>query len=74
MDMNYGGDVGGRACARWSGVKGGKWDNHNSIINKYILKIWVLIPIMSHYMLHTHRSHKSPFVIFFPPILTLNLE
>ena len=24
--------------AGWSGVKGGKWDNCNSIINKYILK------------------------------------
>ena len=33
-----GGNVGGRECAGWSGVKGGKWDNCNSIINKYILK------------------------------------
>ena len=39
MDMNYrGGDVGGRGWTGWSGVKGGKWDNCNSIINKYILK------------------------------------
>ena len=29
------GNVGGRGCAGWSGVKGGgKWDNCNSIINK----------------------------------------
>ena len=35
-----GGNVGGRGCARWSGVKGGKWDNCNSMINKiYFLKI-----------------------------------
>ena len=35
MGMNYrGGDMGGR---RWSdGVKRGKWDNYNIIINKYI--------------------------------------
>ena len=32
------GNVGGRGCAGWSGVKGGKWDNCNSIINKYIKK------------------------------------
>ena len=32
------GNVGGRACAGWSGVRGGKWDNCNSIINKYIKK------------------------------------
>ena len=31
-----GGNVGGSGCAGWSGVKGGKWDNCNSIINKYI--------------------------------------
>ena len=33
-----GGDVGGRGCAGQRGIKGGKWDNCNSIINKYILK------------------------------------
>ena len=39
MDMNYrGGNVGGRGWAGRSGVKGGKWDNCNSIINKYIKK------------------------------------
>ena len=31
-----GGNVGEREWAGWSGVKGGKWDNCNSIINKYI--------------------------------------
>ena len=51
MDMNYReADVGGRGWAGWSGVKGGKWDNCNSIINKYIYKnenlthVLVLIP------------------------------
>ena len=31
-----GGNVGGRGWAGWSGVRGWKWDNCNSIINKYI--------------------------------------
>ena len=31
-------DVGGRGWAGWRGVKGGKWDNCNSIINKIYLK------------------------------------
>ena len=31
--------MGGRGCAGWSGVKVGKWDKFNSIINKiYFLK------------------------------------
>ena len=30
--------MGGRAWAGWSGVKGRKWDNCNSIINKYVKK------------------------------------
>ena len=30
--------MGGRGCAGWSGVKGGKWDNCNSIINKIYFK------------------------------------
>ena len=30
--------MGGRGCAGWSGVKGGKWDNCNSKINKIYLK------------------------------------
>ena len=30
--------MGGRGYAGWSWVKWGKWDNCNSIINKYILK------------------------------------
>ena len=34
----YGGNVGERGGAGWSGVRGGDWDNCNSIINKYILK------------------------------------
>ena len=34
-----GGNVGGRGCAGWRGIRGGKWDNCNSIINKIYLKI-----------------------------------
>ena len=35
--MNYrGGGLWEGGWAGWSGVKGGKWDNCNSIINKYI--------------------------------------
>ena len=30
--------MGGRRCARWSGVKGRKWDKYNSIINRIYLK------------------------------------
>ena len=38
MDMNYrGGMWEGEGWAGWNGV-GGKWDNCNSIINKYIKK------------------------------------
>ena len=38
MDMNYAGGMWeGGGWAGWSGV-GGKWDNCNSIINKYIKK------------------------------------
>ena len=33
-----GGNVGGMGWAGWSGVRGRKWDNCNSIINKYIKK------------------------------------
>ena len=29
-----GGNVGGKGCAGRRGIKGGKWDNYNSIINK----------------------------------------
>ena len=32
------GECGWRGYAGWSGVKGGKWDNCNNIINKYIFK------------------------------------
>ena len=33
-----GGNAGGRGCAGQRGIKGGKWDNSNSIINKMYLK------------------------------------
>ena len=33
------GNAGGRRCPGWRGIKEGKWDNCNSIINKiYFLK------------------------------------
>ena len=32
------GNVGGRGCAGWRGVKGEEWDNCNSIINKIYTK------------------------------------
>ena len=31
-------NVGGRGCAGQRGIKGGKWDNYNSIISKIYLK------------------------------------
>ena len=33
-----GGNAGEKGCAGWRAIKGGKWDNCNSIINKYIKK------------------------------------
>ena len=33
------GNVGGSGVEGWRGIKWGKWDNCNSIINKYIKKI-----------------------------------
>ena len=35
----HGGNEGGREWAGWRGIKEGKWDNCNSIINKIYLKI-----------------------------------
>ena len=32
-------EYGGRGGAGWRGIKGGKWDNVNSIINKIYLKM-----------------------------------
>ena len=40
--------MGGRGCTGWSGVKGRKWDNCNSIINKiYFKKVTGLI-VLTH--------------------------
>ena len=36
--MNYRGDCGREGVGRMEWSEGGKWDNRNSIINKYILK------------------------------------
>ena len=47
MDMNYRGGMWGRevVCGmEWS--EGGKWDNCNSIINKYILKNLIVLRII----------------------------
>ena len=40
------GNAGGRGCAGWRGIKGGKWDNCNSIINKIYLKNKIIIIII----------------------------
>ena len=32
------GNAGRRVCAGWREIKGGKWDNHNSISNKIFKK------------------------------------
>ena len=31
-------NMGGRQCAGWRGIKGGKWDNCSSMINKIYFK------------------------------------
>ena len=66
MDMNYrGGMWEGRGGAEWSGVKGGKWDNCNSIINKYIKKK-TLEQQLSNFLTVTHGSKLFSQVICFP--------
>ena len=35
------GNVGGKRCAGWRGIKGEKWDNCNSIINKIFFKKYI---------------------------------
>ena len=39
MNMNYGGECGREGVGRMELSEGGKWDNCNSIINKYIKKL-----------------------------------
>ena len=57
MDMNYGGGECGREGGGQDGVEwGGKWDNCNSIINKYIKKnlSWFLREMESFIMGRKH--------------------
>ena len=61
-----GGNVGGRGCAGQRGVKGGKWDNCNSIINKkyfkkYIPRLLHMQPKRDqiHVRRHTHTEYKK---------------
>ena len=66
MDMNYrGGMWEGGGWAGWSGM-GGKWDNCNSIINKYIKKRYILPHSflsfqVNHYLL-ANKSSKATFL------------
>ena len=48
--------MGGRGCAGWSGVNGEKWDNCDSIINKYIKKKKKNVPSFAckHPFPHSH--------------------
>ena len=50
--------MGGRGCAGWSGVKWGKWDNCNSIINKIYLKKdkQIILKAARENQLVTHRE------------------
>ena len=50
--------MGGRGWAGWSGVKGRKRDNCNSIINKYIKKKDTSYGTIS--IVHTHRLTGGP--------------
>ena len=60
-ELYKGRNVGVRGWAGWSGVKGGKWDNCNSIINKYILKkeytILNITPPQKEMLSYTSETH-----------------
>ena len=59
MDMNYGGGECGREEGGQDGVEsGGKWDNCNSIINKYIKKK-KKSKICENKLIHTHKKKKK---------------
>ena len=34
LEIRGGGNAGGRGCEGQRGIKGGEWDNYNSIINR----------------------------------------
>ena len=56
--------MGGRGWARWSRVKGGKWDNCNSIINKFFFSKKKL-PFALGYTAHDWQNpNKNPAVFF----------
>ena len=56
-----GGNVGGQGCAGWRGIKGGKWDSCNSIINKVHLKeTWQSKCISRYIIAMRHLPFFSP--------------
>ena len=52
--------MGGRGCAGWSGVKGWKWDNCNSIINKYIKKKEKQRHVSTNKLIHGRPKYQLP--------------
>ena len=57
--------MGGRGWVGWSGVKGGKWDNSNSIINKYIfLKRDTTKTTFTNKNLTTNTDLSNPSLLF----------
>ena len=51
--------MGGRGWAGWSGVKGRKWDNCNSIINKYIKKKTLVIRMLTELVEYGCKTEKK---------------
>ena len=59
MDMNYRGGM-WEGGGEQDGVKGRKWDNCNSIINKYIKKsIKIGKFLCSHFNIENERKHAT---------------
>ena len=51
-----GGDAGAMGCAGWKGIKWGKWDNYNSIINNIYLKIIAILKMQCSEMKRTRSA------------------
>ena len=50
-----GGNAGGRACAGQRGIKGEKWDNSNSIIDRIII---IIIIIMLTFCIYRRKKEE----------------